>query len=95
MRRYAIQIVFGLLVGFIFFNVKFQFDSTNLPLGFGAVTWATALTVYVFVFKAMYFNDLFIRAAHERANHVYGITPAWIADLFVNFIWVNEYFCLD
>jgi hypothetical protein len=87
--------MYGLLVGFIFFNVKFQFDSTNLPLGFGAVTWATALCLYVFVFKAMYFNDLFIRAAHERANHVYGITPAWIADLFVNFIWVNEYFCPD
>jgi hypothetical protein len=81
--------VFGTLIGGIFFNVRFRFDN-SLPMGFASVTWSTALCLYVFLFKSMYFNNLLIRAAHERSNRVYSITSAWVADLLVNLCWVGE-----
>ena len=39
-----------------------------------------------FVFKAMYFDELSIRYAHERANYAYGIVGPYIADHMVNLI---------
>ena len=89
--QYALQISYGLLVGFIFINLDFKVDKT-LPLSFSAITWLTALNLYVFVFKAMYFDDLSIRAAHERANNAYGVVGPYIADHMVNLLMFVGYF---
>ena len=89
--QYTLQIMYGFLVGFIFINLDFKIDST-LPLSFSAITWLTALNLYVFVFKAMYFDELSIRYAHERANQAYGILGPYIADHVVNMIMFVGYF---
>jgi ATP-binding cassette, subfamily G (WHITE), member 2, SNQ2 len=90
--QYALQIVFGLQVGGLFINLDWSIDPGHLPLGFSGVTWITALNIYVFVFKALYFNDLSIRANHEKFNFAYRALPAYFADLAVNLLLAIGYF---
>ena len=61
---------YGFLVGALFWDAPRMMDS-SVSIGFNTVTWITALMIYIFVFKVMYFNDAFIRLRHERANSMY------------------------
>lgn len=78
--QYCIQLMYGALVGVIFLSTPFVLDDTAQQ-GFSALVWVTALSVFVFVFKAFYFAEAVTYYQHERANNWYSATASTASEL--------------
>ena len=83
--QFSIQIVYGFLVGALFWDASKTLDDT-VETAFNTVTWVTALMIYIFVFKVMYFNDVYLVQQHERANSMYNVMTVTFADLLINLL---------
>jgi len=88
--QFGIQWVYGFLVGALFWDAKENLDDT-IETGFNTVTWITALMIYIFVFKVMFFNDMWKVQRHERGNTMYNVFTLWLADLLLNLLMFPGY----
>ena len=67
-RRFGIDFSYGLLVGAMFMSLDYKLDDT-VSHGFSAIIWVSALTTFIFIFKAFYFAEQYPVYIQETVGH--------------------------
>lgn len=80
--QYAIMFMYSVMVGLLYHGLDYAVNE-DVRNVFGAISWITALALFVFLFKAVFNAEMYSTLVHERANHAYGRLANTLADLSV------------
>lgn len=86
----ALVLVFGCLVGCVFYQLDYKIDSTMYFIP-GGLLWIVMMMAYIQVFKVYHLRKADIRFEHEYANNSYYVIAFWLAELTTSAIAIAFY----